>query len=123
MLIGLLFAGVIVLVGFPLLLYVWLWHTKVSELKLTFAYFISVALLCVALALNPNDPTSILSLTAFLVSFILTLPWSVVAGWVLSEVRNSALSDREFAVVMLFGAGLNAVLLYFIAAKMRRLIK
>ena len=74
------------------------------------------------LALNPNDPVSILSLTAFAFGLILSLPWSVT-GWIIGEVLNVSLGDRAFAVVMLFAAAINAVLLYFAAVKMRRLIQ
>ena len=44
-LVGLLFVGLIALIGVPLVLYLWLWHTKVSELKLTLAYLILMAVL------------------------------------------------------------------------------
>ena len=122
-LIGLLLAGIAVLVGVPLLLYIWLWNARWSELHLSLAYFILSAVLCVVLALSPNNPTSVLSLATFSLVFILTLPWSPLLGWLVSEIRNSGLSDREFSVAMLIGAGINAVVLYFIATKMRRLIK
>ena len=38
-LVGFVLAAVTVLVGFPLLVYVWLRHTKLSEKKLALAYF------------------------------------------------------------------------------------
>lgn len=123
MLMALLLAAIIAFVGFPVLLYLWLWRTEISELKLAFGYFMSSAVLCGVSALSPNDPASILPLTASALGFILTLPWNVLVGWALGEARNAELSDREFAVVMLFSAGFNAVLLYFVAAKMRRLIQ
>jgi hypothetical protein len=72
---------------------------------------------------TPTDPTSVLTLAVFSLSFILTLPWSPLVGWLLSQVRSSVLGDREFSLVMLIGAGINAVILYFIAVKMRRIIK
>ena len=122
-LIGLLLAGIVVLVGVPFLLYLWVWNTRLSETHLAVGYFMSVAALCVGLAVTPSDPTSILALAAFSVSFILTLPWSPLAGWLVSEFRDSALSDRAFSVVMLIGAGINAVILYFIAVKIRRIIR
>ena len=121
-LIGLGLAGLIVLIGGPLVLYVWLWHTKVSELKLTAAYLIFMALLCVVFGSSP-DITSILSLTISMLGYILSLPWSVLASWAVSEARNSPVSDREFALLMMFAAGINAVLLYLAAVKMRRLIR
>ena len=120
-LVGLLFAGVIALVGVPLVLYVWLWHTKLSELKLTVAYLILMAVLCVVFGSGPSL-SSIFSLTISMLGLILSLPWSALASWALSEARNSPVSDREFALLMMLAAGINAVLLYFAAAKMRRLI-
>ena len=122
-LVGFALAGLIVVIGTPLLLYVWLWHTRITALKLASAYFVSVALLCIVLALSTFSPISLLSLTAYSLCFILSLPWSVLAGGALWEIRNSVLSDRELTVVMFFGACVNAVLLYFAAAKMRRLIE
>jgi len=125
-LIGILLAAAIILVCFPVLLYIWLWHSKVSELKLADAFFGFVTALAVMLIVMPNDPTSIFSLTVFSLSFILTLPWSALAGGVLGEIlkaRGSGLGDNGFAVVMIFSAGINAVILYFIAVKLRRLIE
>lgn len=121
-LIAIVLAGIVVVVGIPLLLYLWLWNTKLSELHLALAYFISVAALCVGLAVTPPDPTSILTLAIFSLSFILTLPWGPLVGWLASQFRSSVLSDSEFSLVMLVGAGINAVILYFIALKMRRMI-
>lgn len=123
MLVALLLAGIVALVGVPLALYLWLWRTELSELKLALGYFAITAVLCGVVAFSVNDPPSILPLTASALGFILTLPWSPLGGWAFSEIRNSVPSDREFAVVMLLAAGLNAVLLYFLAVKMRRLIK
>ena len=120
-LIGLVLAGLIALIGIPLLLYLWLWHTKVSELKLAIAYLVLVAILCVVFT-RTRFPLSMLSLTPFALAFILTLPWSAVAIWAL-EGRDAAINDHEFAVTMVLGAGINAVLLYLAAVKMRRLIK
>lgn len=121
-LVALLLAGAIALLGIPVL-YVWLWHTKVSELKLAIAYFMIAPVMCAELAFGAFDPVAMLPLTASALGFILSLPWSVVLGWVLSEVLDVELGDRRFAVVMLLGAGVNAVLLYFAAVKMRRLIE
>lgn len=120
-LVGLLFAGLIALVGVPLVLYVWLWHTKASELKLTVAYLILMAVLSVVF--GSDGVSSILSLTISMLGYILSLPWSALASWALSEARDSPVSDREFALLMMLAAGINAVLLYFAAGKMRRLIK
>lgn len=119
---GIVVAGLISLIGVPLLLYVWLWRTKWSELKLAISYFILVAVLCVVFGAIPNDPSSILSIIVFAFTFVLTLPWSVLAVWAVSEF-NSGGSDIKFAIWMSVAAGVNAVLLYFVAVKMRRLIK
>lgn len=121
-LVALLFAGVITLLGIPVL-YVWLWHTKVSELKLAIAYFMIATVMCAGLAFGAFNPVAMLPLTASALGFILSLPWSLVLGWGVSEALNLKLGDRGLAVVMLFGAGVNAVLLYFAAVKMRRLIE
>lgn len=120
-LVALLFAGIIALLGVPVL-YFWLWHTKVSALKLAIAYFVIAAVMCAQLAFGEPNPGSIPSLTASALGLILSLPWSVGVGWVLSTTLNLDFDDRAVGVVMLFGAGVNAVLLYFAAAKMRRLI-
>ena len=125
-LVGLLLAAVIVIVAIPLLLYLWLWYSKFSELSIAVAYFAIVVVLCVVFAIKPNDPTSMISLGAFSLSFILTLPWSALAGFVIGELmkaQDSILGDRPFALVIVLCAGVNAVILYFIAVKMRRLIK
>ena len=121
-LVGLLFAGLIALVGVPLVLYLWLWHTKASALKLTAAYLILMVVLSVVFSLGPNL-SSILSLTVSMLGYVLSLPWSVLASWALKETRDTPVSDREFAVLMMLAAGINAVLLYLAAAKMRRLIR
>jgi len=121
-LIGLGLAGLIVLIGGPLVLYVWLWHTKVSELKLTIAYLILMAILCVVFGTSSNI-SSILSLTMSMLGYILSLPWSVLASRAVSAATNSEVSDQQFALLMMLAAGINAVLLYLAAVKMRRLIK
>jgi hypothetical protein len=118
---GLLLGALIGLIGGPLLLYMWLWHTKVSELNLTVGYLILMAILCVVFSWN--SPSSMLSLIASGLGFFLSLPWSVLAGWVLSGVSNFSGSDRQFALLMMGGAGINAVLLYLAARKMRRTIE
>lgn len=124
--IGLLVAGAIILAGLPLLLYIWLWYSNLSELKLALIYFVSVSALCAVSGFIPYDRGSAFSLMVFSFSFILTLPCSALAGEVFSEMmkaRDSVLGDSAFAVVMLFCAGVNAVILYFIAVKMRRSIQ
>lgn len=125
LLVALALAGVIVVIGGPILLYIWLWHSEVSESKLAFGYFLFVATLCAVPFIGSPAPLSVFSLTTFSLAFILSLPWSV-SGFVLHEIletRGEALGDRSLAMVMLFCAGVNAVLLYFIARRMRRLIK
>jgi hypothetical protein len=125
-LVGFLFAAVIVIVGFPVLMYFWLWRSTISESKLALTYFVVVAVLCLLFSITPNNPTSIPSFIAYSISFILTLPWSALAGFVIGEMleaRGSTLGDRLFALVIVICAGVNAVILYFIALKMRRLIK
>ena len=121
-LVGLLLAGLIALIGVPLVLYLWLWHTKVSALRLTFAYLILMAVLSVVFASGPNL-LSIVSITASMLGYILSLPWSVLASWALKRGTDSPLSDREFAMLMMLAACINAGLLYLAAVKMRRLIK
>lgn len=119
---ALVFAGLMTLIGGPLLLYIWLWYTKVSELKLTIGYLILMAGLCVMFGLV-TPASSILSLTAAGLGFILSLPWSGLAAWALSKARGSSVSDREIALLMMLSAGINAVLLYLVAVKMRRKIE
>lgn len=125
-LIGILLAAAVVFVCFPVLLYIWLWRTQVSELKLAVAFFVSVTVLAVILVVTPNDPTSILTLAAFSLSFILTLPWSALASTVLVQILKaggSGMGENAFAVLMIISAAVNAVILYFIAVKLRRLIE
>ena len=126
LLVALALAGGIVVIGVPILLYIWLWHWEVSEWKVAFGYFLFVATLCVLPFTGASEARSVFSLTNFLLAFILSLPWSAFAAFVLHEIletRGESLGDRALAIVMLFCAGVNAVLLYFIARKMRRLIK
>lgn len=122
-LIGLLLAGVILVVCVPVLLYFWLWHSTVSASKLVVAYFVIVAVLWGVVAMNPNrNPTSMVSLTAFSMGFILTLPWSAVTSFIVAEL-SPGLGDRPLALLSVLFAAVNAVILYFIAVKIRRLIK
>ena len=121
-LIGLLLAVVIVVVCVPVLLYFWLWHSTVSESKLAVAYFVIVTVLWGIVFMNPNNPTSMVSLTAFSMGFILTLPWSAVTSFIVAEL-TPGLGDRPFALVLVLFGAVNAVILYFIAVKLRRLIK
>lgn len=120
---SLVFAALIALVGVPLVLYVWLWHTKISELRLSLAYLIFMAILAAVFGSNPSAARSMLALTASSLGFILTLPWNLLIGWALSKVLNSEGDDSEIAILMLLGAGVNAVLLYLAAVKLRRFIQ
>ena len=58
----------------------------------------------------------------FSIGFILTLPWSAVTSFIVAKL-SPGLGDRPFALVLVVFAGVNAVILYFIAVKIRRLIK
>lgn len=120
---SLVFAALIALVGVPLVLYVWLWHTKISELRLSLAYLIFMAILAAVFGSNPSAARSMLALTVSSLGFILTLPWNLLIGWALSKVLNSEGDDSEIAILMLLGAGVNAVLLYLAAVKLRRFIQ
>ena len=114
-------AGLIALIGVPVVLYVWLWHTKVSEFKLALAYLILMAILSGVFSSTSDDPTAMFSLTLSGLGFVLSLPWSALAGWALSSAFNYDVSDDRIAILMMVGASINAVLLYFAAGKMRRL--
>jgi hypothetical protein len=115
-LVALALGSFIVVVAVPLVFYVWLRHTKASELKLTLTYVISTAV-CVLNAFSTNDPTSLFQLTVFILAFILTLPWNVITFLVISLVGNADVSVREVVVVTLLGAGVNTVILFFLAKK------
>ena len=121
-LVGLALAVVIVLVVVPLLLYFWLWHSRISELKLALAYFAVVAATCAEVFLNPSNPTSLSSITAFLLGLILTLPWSAVAFFATMSASGERVSEQLFALAIAFCGVINAFLLYLIAKKLRRLI-
>lgn len=118
-LVGFIFAAVIVLLGSPLLIYVWLRHTKLSEKKLALAYFIVTAGACGMSALGIPDSAYIPVLTVSYVAFIYTLPWNVITIFALYFFGNQYMSNNEVVLVMLMGAGINAMLLYFFAKKMR----
>ena len=122
-LVGLLFAALISLLGFPLLVYVWLRHTKLPESLLALLYFIVTASACGVMVLGAHDPANISLLTIFYIGFILTLPWNVISIFALYWFGNQYMSDHEIAFVMLLGAGINTMLLYVLAKKIRRLVK
>jgi hypothetical protein len=122
-LVSLLFAALIALLGFPLLVYIWLRHTKVSVLLLALVYFTVTASACGVMAFHEHAPPSILLLTVFYIGFILTLPWNVISIFALYWFGNQYMSDREIGFVMLLGAGINTMLLYFLAQKIRSIVK
>ena len=110
-----------VLVGVPLLFYLWLRQTELPALYLALAYLLPVAVLCVLPSVA--EAHSKLSSVSVLSSFILTLPWSALARWGLQVVSDPLLSDSEYAVMMLLCAGVNAVILYFVGVRVRRPMK
>ena len=122
-LVGFVFAAVIVLLGFPLLLYVWLWRTKVSERKLAIGYLVVTASACGVVALSSPGSATIFIFTAFFIAFIFSLPWNVITIVAISFIAHQNMSDNEFALIMLLGAGINSMLLYFAAKKMRNRIQ
>src|SRR5690349_276121 len=105
------FVAFTVLFGVPLLGYVWLRHTKLSEKKLALAYFIVTASACGVFALGGLDSAYIPLLTVFYIAFIYTLPWSLITIIALHVFGNQNMSDNEIVVVMLMGAGINSMLL------------
>jgi len=120
---GLGLAALITVIIIPLLIYFWLWHTQISELQLAVAFFIFMVVVCGWFALSKPDSTSIFQLMLIGLGLILSLPWNLLAGWLLSLVIKGEPTDWHFAVVMLFGAAINAVLLYYAAIRMRRIIR
>jgi hypothetical protein len=113
------FVAFTVLFGVPLLGYVWLRHTKLSERKLALAYFIVTGSACGVFALGGLDSAYIPLLTVFYIAFIFTLPWNVISIFALYWFGNQYMSNHEIAFVMLLGAGINTMLLYFLAKTIR----
>ena len=118
-LVALVLAGLIIVVSVPLVFYVWLWHTKASGRKLTVTYVVVMAVLCGLMAVTTNDRTSSFHLTVSLIAFILSLPWNVVTLWAVSMAGNAIISDLETGAAMLLGAGVNTMILFFGAKKLR----
>lgn len=118
-LVALVLAGLIVVVSVPLVFYVWLWHTKSSGRKLAVTYVVVMAVLCGLMAVTANERTSLFHLTVSLIAFILSLPWNVVTLWAISMSGNAITSDLETGAAMLLGAGVNAMILFFCAKKLR----
>jgi hypothetical protein len=116
-LVALVLGGFIIVVAVPLVFYVWLRRTKSSERKLTYTYVVTTAVLCVLMALTSNDALSLFHLTVATVAFILTSPWNVITLYAVSSAGNADIGDREIISAMLLGAGVNAMILFFLAKK------
>ena len=112
--------ALIVVIGVPLVFYVWLWHTKASERTLAVTYAVPTAILCGLSVLKPDDPLSLFHLTATTVAGILTLPWNIITLVVTSIASNAEISDREIVMAMLLGAGVNTVIVFYVARRIRR---
>jgi hypothetical protein len=115
-LVALILGGFIIVVAVPLVFYLWLRRTKSSERKLTYTYVATTAVLCFLMALS-NDEMSLFHLTVGTMAFILTLPWNVITLFAVSFAGNADIGDREIISAMLLGAGVNAMILYFLAKK------
>lgn len=114
---ALLLAGAVILIALPVLFYVWIWHSKISELKLSIAFFVLISALSVLLFIVPDNPTSVLTLTVFSFVFILCLPWSFLA-----LIVNAEMSKNVFTLLTIGFAGLNSAIMYFIAVRLRRIV-
>lgn len=111
-------AGLIIVIAVPLVFYVWLRHTKSSERALALTYAISTAVLCGLSAFPSENPVSLFPLTVFTLAGILTLPWNVITLIVISlAAPNSDIGEREIVVTMVLGAGVNTMILFFLAKK------
>jgi len=119
-LVALVLGGLIVVVAVPLVFYVWLRHSKSSELKLTYIYVLSTAVFCALMALTTYDEVSLFHLTVATVAFILTLPWNLITLFVVSFAGNSDIGNGEILSAMLLGAGVNAWILFFLAKKAKK---
>lgn len=110
--------GLVIVIAVPLVFYIWLRHTKLSERTLTLIYAISTAVLCGLSAFLSKDPVSVFQLMVFTMAGILTLPWNVITLIVISlAAPNSDISDGEIVVTMVLGAGVNTMILRFLAKK------
>ena len=117
-LVGMAVAGLIVVITAPLVFYIW-WHTKSSERTLTLTYVIAVAV-CVLNAIPTDNPSSLFQFTMFTVAGILALPWNLITIVAIDITNNSYVSDRESMVATLLGAGVNAVIIFYGAKRLRR---
>lgn len=118
-LVALALAGLIVVISVPLVFHVWLWHTKASERTLAVTYAVSTAILCGLSVLKPDDPLSLFHLTVSTVAGILTLPWNIITLVATAMASNTDISDREIVIAMLLGAGVNTLIVFYIAKRMR----
>ena len=116
-LVGMAAAFLIVVITAPLVFYIW-WHTKSSERTLTLTYVIAVAV-CVLNAIPTDNPSSLFQFTMFTVAGILALPWNLITI-IAIDITNSNVSDRESMVATLLGAGVNAVIIFYGAKRLRR---
>jgi len=119
-LVALVLGGLIIVVAVPLVFYVWLRHSKSSELKLTYIYVLSTAVFCALMALTTYDEVSLFHLTVATVAFILTVPWNLITLFVVSFAGNSDIGNGEILSAMLLGAGVNAWNLFFLAKKAKK---
>ena len=92
-----------VLVGVPLLFYLWFRQTEVPALYLALAYLLPVAVLRVLPSVTESHST--FSSASVLSGLILTPPWSALARWGLHVVSDPLLSYSEYTVLMLLCAG------------------
>ena len=110
--------GLIIVVAVPLVFYVWLRHTKSSERPLTIIYAITTAILCGVTAFASENSVSVSHLTVFTLAGLLTLPWNIITLIAISlAAPNTDINDREIVVAMLLGAGVNTMILRFLAKK------
>ena len=112
-------AVLIAVISVPLVFYVWLWHTKASERTLALTYGISTAVLCGLGVMPTYDPASLFHLTAFTLAGILTLPWNIITLVVTAMASNAEISDREMVLAMLIAGGVNTVIVFYVAKRMR----
>ena len=119
-LVALVAASAIVVIGVPLAFYIWLWHTKSSPLKLTYTYAVFMAVVCALMVFTTNDPLSLFHLTVSMIAFILALPWNIITLAVASITGDSDITNGETVAAMLLGAGVNSVLLYYAAKRLRK---
>lgn len=119
-LMALVFASVIVVIAVPLAFYIWLRHTKSSELKLTYTYAVFMAVVCALMAFTRADSQSLFQLTVSTVAFILGLPWNAITLYAVSIASDSDIGEGELVAATLLGGGVNSVLLFYAAKRLRQ---